>query len=233
MKLFKRLPKEHLFQDSDSFTCGPCCLSMAYALRGKKISLKDILADFHHPEKGKATYAPQLARHLHKNGLGVRLLVSTSQVLSPAWKDLPSHEVIALLKEWIVLHPKSLYLMDILHILFFLQEGGQVDQVSYNIQTIQEMLDSGSLVILCVDEDWIWGHRFALNKSKNQRVPNEVEGQLEGHFVLVTGYTNNSFHVLDPFPTNIEGRHGEYDIDAYQLLNASLTWDPEVIEIFR
>lgn len=233
MKLLSRLPKEHVFQESDSFTCGPCCLAMVYSYKGKKISLKDILNDFHHPEKGKPTYAPQLARHLNKNGVKTRLLTSTSHVLSPAWKNLPREEVIEQLKEWIALHPKNLWLMDAIHNLFFLQEGGNVEQVSYTAQTIREMLDRGSLVILCIDEDWVWEHRFKLDKSKTKRVPNEVEGEVEGHFVLVTKYNGDTFHVLDPFPTNLENRHGEYDINMNQLTNASLTWDAEVIEVLR
>lgn len=220
----------HIFQASDSYTCGPCCLAMVYSMKGKKISLKDILSDFHHPEKGNPTYAAQLARHLHKNGIKTKLTTSTSKILSYAWRDLPRKELIENIKEWIMLHSGDLWRNAIIHILFYLQEGGELEQKSYTTQTIKEMLDRNSLVILCIDEDWAWGHRLKLVGDK--RMIDDLEGALEGHFVLVTGYKDNMFHVLDPFPTNVENRHGEYDIECDQLANASLTWDPEVIEIF-
>jgi len=223
--------KVHIFQESDSYTCGPCCLAMVYSMKGKKISLKDILTDFHHPEKGEATYLPQLARHLNKEGIKTKVVISTSKALSPAWKDLTKEELITQLKEWIPLHPTNLWLMDVIHLLFYLQEGGEVKQESYSAKTIKEMIDRNSLVILCIDEDWVWEHRFKLKGDK--RVINELEGGLEGHFVLVTGYEDNMFHVLDPFPTKIEGRHGEYDVDENQLINASLTWDAEILEIMK
>lgn len=231
MKLFKTLPKIHVFQESDSNTCGPCCMAMVYAMKGKKITLKDILKDFHHPEKGEPTYVGQLASHLHKNGIKTKVIVSTSQVVSPAWKHVPKEELINQLKMWLSLHSKHMWFMNNLYILWYLQEGGELEQQSYTAQTIKNMLDRESLVILGIDEDWVWEHRFKLVGEK--RIVNDIEGLLEGHFVLVTGYEGNKFHVLDPFPTNLENKHGSYDIDVDQLTNASLTWDPQIIEILK
>jgi hypothetical protein len=226
-----KLPKEHIFQESDSYTCGPCCLAMVYAFKKKKISLKDILNDFHHPEKGKPTYVSQLGRHLNSNDIKTKILVSSSKLLSPAWKNYSREELITTLKEWLILHPKADLFQDVLQILFYLQEGGSVEPVSYTVQTIKDMLDRNSMVILCVDDHWIWGHRFTFDKTKTKKVIDDLEGEVGGHFVLVTKYIGNTFHVLDPFPTHIEGRHGEYDIDVNDLLNASLTWEPQIIEI--
>lgn len=225
------LSKVHIFQESDSNTCGPCCLAMIYGLKGKDISLDDILKDFRHPKKGKPTYVPQLANHLNKHGLKTKILISTSKVLSPAWKNLSKDKIIENLKAWILVHKRNPWSKDVKFLLQYLQGGGDSEQISYGAQTIKEMLERGSLVLLCVDEDWIWGHRF--KKEPTKRVIDDIAGKVEGHFVVVTGYKDHVFHVLDPFPTNIDNRHGEYDIDMSQLINASLTWDAEVIEIFK
>lgn len=227
MKLLNKLPKEHIFQESDSVTCGPCCLTMIYALKRKKVSFKEIMQDFHQTGKGQPTYPEQLARHLLKNGLTAKLIFSNSQVLSPAWKDLPNEEIIENLKEWLPLHPKHQWFFDVLYTLFFLQEGGSVQQESYTVQTIKSLLDQGYLIITGVDEDWIWEHRFKI--AGNKRVIDEIEGEVEGHYVVITGYTDQNFNILDPFPTQIEGKHGSYGINQHQLLNASLFWGSTLI----
>ncbi len=221
----------HIFQASNSYTCGPCCVAMVYSMKGKDIKLGDVLKDFGHPKRGKPTYAAQLVSHVHKNGIKTKLVTSTSKVLSYAWRDLPKDKLIENIKEWLNFHPKNLWRKEVTYILDYLEDGGDLEQKSYSSQTIKDMLDKKSLVILCIDEDWAWGHR--LKMVGKERIVDDIKGGLEGHFVLVTGYKDNMFHVLDPFPTNIENRHGEYDIECDQLTNASLTWDPEIIEILN
>lgn len=98
------LPPEHVFQESDSYTCGPCCLAMVYKMKAKNITLSDILADFHHPEKGEPTYGPQIAAHLEKNGIKTNILISSSTVISPAWKDYSKEELIDAYKKWLAFH---------------------------------------------------------------------------------------------------------------------------------
>jgi len=226
-----KIPKEHIFQEPRSDTCGPCCLAMVYALRKKQVRLEDILRDFKQDKMGDATYTAQLARHLEKNGLRTTVTVSSSKIVSPAWSGLSKTELIENLKLWLTLHPRDFWHLNNLYLLFYLQEGGTLNIASYTVGSLQAMLDKGSMLIVCVDEDWLWGHR--LNRTPDDIVIDEAAGKLEGHFVVVTGYEENKFHILDPFPTNIKGRHGAYDVEAEKLLNASLTWDPEILEVAK
>lgn len=226
-----QLPKEHVFQESDSFTCGPSCMAMVYAMKGKNITAEDILKDFGHPQKGKPSWVPQLATHFEKNGIKTKIFISTSQLASPSWKDLSKEKLINNLTKWQMSHKKHAWRKGVEFLIEYLKAGGDIELKSYTAQTIKAMIDRGSLVILCIDEDWVWGHRF--KQVEGKRVVDDIEGQLEGHFVLVTEYKDNTFHVLDPFPTNLENRHGVYDIDMDQLTNASLTWDAEVIEVLK
>jgi hypothetical protein len=206
---------------------------MVYALRGKKITVDDILHDFKQDKKGKATYVPQLARHLQKNGLKTRVHVSSSKVVSPAWAELEKSQLIDNLKTWLTLHSKDDWHLNNLYALFYLEDGGELLVESYTAKTLQDMLDRGSTLIVCVDEDWVWGHRLKRQPEDQEVHVDELAGKLEGHFVVVTGYDGDHFHVLDPFPTNIPNRHGEYDIEVNQLTNASLTWDPQIIEVLK
>jgi len=195
------LPPEHVFQESDSNTCGPSSLAMIYRMKGKDISVKEILGDFYQEGKGEATFAPQLARHLHSNGINTRLIVSSSKIVSPAWKDLEANAMIKNMKSWLTHHPKAEWHLNNLHLLFYLQEGGKLDIESYTADILRNVLDKGSKLIVCVDEGWLWGHRIE-RKDGIVKINDEV-GKLEGHFVVVTGYEGNKFHILDPFPTGI------------------------------
>lgn len=203
---------------------------MVYAMKGKKITRADILRDFKHGEKGESSYVPQLARHLHASGVPSRMLIAGSSIMLPSWRDLPKEEVIENLKTWLTLHPRDLWHLNNLHVLFYLQEGGEANIQAYTASTLKSLLDKGSTLIVCVDETWVWQHRLKL--IGNRRVVDDLAGLREGHFVVVTGYTDDKFHVLDPFPTHIKGRHGAYDIEVNEIINASLTWDPQIIEVF-
>ena len=101
----------------------------------------------------------------------------------------------------------------------------------YSAATIRDALDTGAVVMVCVDEDWLWGHR--LKRDDGKVTVNEISGKVEGHFVVVTGWKDEKFHVLDPFPTGIENRHGEYFVPDSDLVNASLTWDPQILVIAK
>ncbi len=220
-------PKVHIFQKKDDYNCGPTCLSMVYKLRGKQINVKQIVKDFHYEPKGESTYPPQLARHLLKHGLKTKLTIGNPKTISPAWKSWPKDQIIDALKSWLTLQPESQWHKYGLHMLFYLQEGGEAELKAYTIKDLTRMLDRGSLLIICIDEVWLWGHRFLDKEAKID----ELKGQSHGHYVLVDKYQGKEVHVLDPYPTKIKNRHGTYQVDFQELLNASLIWSGTIIEV--
>jgi len=224
-----QLPKEHIFQKENDECCGPCCLSMVYKIKGKNISLGQILKDLKLGEKGLPTYPPQLARHLNSNGLRTKLTISNSQVISPAWANEVKSKVIENLKYWVTFQPKHDWHEFGLHALFYLQEGGEIELKSYGISDIKKMLDSGSTLILGVDEVFIWKHRFKEHKAEID----EIKGKSYGHFIVVTGYKDNKFSVLDPYPTKIPNKYGSYEVNGNDLLNASLIWAATILEVLK
>ncbi len=221
----KRTP----FQEVNSYTCGPNCLAMVYAMRHKDISVRSILYDFHHPSNGQATYVPQMAQHLLSHGLKPKLFISGSKISSPAWSHFSRQELMQAVQKWLDANPKGAFYKNNQYFLAYLKAGGESVITSYSTDTIKHMLDTGSLVIICLDEAWLWGHRIDL--SKPGVVIDEINGQSAGHFVVVINYDKDEFEILDPYPTNIHLRHGQYKVDGNQLINASLTWDPQIIEI--
>lgn len=228
-----KLPPEHIFQKEDDHNCGPSCLVMVYRLLGKNISLKKILTDFRFERKGEATFPAQLARHLTKNGIKNKIYISNPQVIPPAWKDLPKEELVENIKTWLTLNIsyEDIWSKYALHLLFYLQEGGEVILKSYNANDLKEMLDRKSLIIATIDEVWLWGHRIRTKGHKG--IIDNFRAKTTGHFVLVKGHKGNKFQILDPYPTNIAGRYGSYEVEENQLINASLTWAATIIEVLK
>jgi hypothetical protein len=202
---------------------------MVYKIKGKSISLSQILNDLRLGERGATTYPAQLARHLNKNGIRTKLTISNSQVISPAWKDAGKATLIENLKHWLAFQPRHGWHEFGLHVLFYLQEGGEIEVKSYTVSDFQRMLSKGSLLVLAVDEVWIWKHRFKEHKAEID----DLNGRSHGHFIVVTKFKDDKFTILDPYPTNIPGRHGSYEIDGNDLLNASLIWSATIVEILR
>lgn len=217
-----------MFQAEDDQNCGPCCLQMLYLLKGKKRTVKEILADFHFEEKGRSTYPAQLARDLIRQGLQTKLTIANPRVIAPDWAGKSKAELIELLKQWLSLQDKHDWHLYALHLLFYLQEGGEVVLKPINEKDLQQMIDRGSLLLLAVDEVWLWGHRY---KDKKAEI-DDVGGRTHGHFVLVKSRTGDQFSVFDPYPTIQPEAHGEYLVDGKKLVNALLTWSATVVEIF-
>ncbi len=222
-----KLPPQHVFQKEDDDNCGPSCLAMIYRFKGRDYKVSKVLKDLNLEKNGEPTYPAQLARHLNKNNIKTKLTFSNSNIISPAWATWDNKQIIEALKDWVVLQPNHEWHKFALQTLFYLQEGGIIELKSYTVEDFKRMLDRGSLIILCIDEVWIWGHRMRTHKAETD----EIRGKSHGHFVVVTKYHQNTFTVLDPYPTNIESRHGSYTVEGHQLLNSSLIWASTILEI--
>ncbi len=221
------LPKEHVFQAENDQNCGPCCLQMIYSLKGKKRTVKEILADFHFEEKGRSTYPGQIARDLLRHGIRTKLTIANPRVISPAWVGKSRAELIELLKLWATLQDKHEWHLYGLHLLFYLQEGVEVVLKPIGQEDLQQMVDRQSLLILALDEVWLWGHRY---KSKKAEI-DDLGGKTQGHFILVKSRKGDNFSVYDPYPTIQPDVNGEYEVDGKKLLNALLTWSATIIEV--
>lgn len=221
--------KEHVYQEIDSDNCGPSCLSMVYKLKGQDISLEEISNDLKLGSKGECTYPPQLAGHLVNHGLKTNLLVSNSQFISPAWNKLGRQDLMDNLKNWLVFQPKHDWHLYGLHTLFYLEDGGHVELRSISVDYLKRTLEKGSILILCIDEVWIWGHRL----KEHEGSIDDLRSKSWGHFVVVKEYTGDKFSVLDPYPTNLPGKEGVYEVNGDDLVSAVLTWSGTIVEVLE
>ena len=225
--LIENLPPEHVFQDEDSDNCGPSCLEMVYRKKGLDISLVQILQELNLEAKGSVTFPPQLARNLLAHGLRTNLVVANSQFISPAWKNFGRRELMDNLKNWLTFQPTHEWHVYGLHSLFYLEEGGDIELKSFESDYLKKLIDRGSILVLCVDEVWLWGHRFKEHVSEID----DLRSKSWGHFVVVSEYNNDNFTILDPYPTGLPGKEGVYEVSGVDLVNATLTWSATILEV--
>ncbi len=213
-------------QKVDSKTCGPYCLLNIYSHFGIKTSLKSILNDLNISEV-EPTYVSQLARHALKSGIRTSLILSNTFVISHDWKDKSKTEVIESLKEWIVRNSESEWIRDALFTLYYLQEGGELVIANITTQVIDTLLQQNNVLIVCIEESWLWGKR----KLKGAVEYDAVKGMTAGHCIVVYGQKGNKYLISDPYPTQISGRDGLYSIDKDTLVVSTLIWSKHLLAI--
>lgn len=220
------IPKEHVFQRKTS-ECGPCCVSMVHALRGKPRSVEQILISLGFPSDAQShwTTIGQLASYLLDAGFAPSVILGNSRIVVPGWISLPPVELVSRIQQWIDLHPGDYWAREAAAIIPFLLKGGRIERAIIDSQLILERLRTGSLLVPCLDEVWLWGHRYHDGKL------DEVQGKTDGHFVVLLRALDQNVEILDPYPTNLPERHGNYSLPARDIVPAILSWDGMIIEI--
>jgi len=213
-------------QTVGSKSCGPVCLLNIYTHLQLPITLEQIFKDLHITESDN-TYLPQLARHSLTLKLDSVILSSNPFTVSPAWKDKSKKEIITLLKSWVTHNNKDEWMLAAVFLLFFLQEGGNLQIVDLSTAIIDEYLDKGYLLLSCIEESWLWEKRKVINKVEYD----DIKGHARGHFVVVYGKENDNYLVSDPYPTHIKGREGLYEINKQKLLVSTLVWNKEILAV--
>ncbi|MBU1323346.1 hypothetical protein KKE75_04795 [Patescibacteria group bacterium] len=213
-------------QAINSQACGSVCLLNIYTHLGKNKSLEQILQDLN-ITNNDITYLPQLARHLTNNKVKNVILSSNSYNIAPDWIGKTKKEIIENLKSWLVFNQNDNWRQNALFLLFYLQEGGNIETVNISTKLMDKYLNNGYLFLCCIEESWLWGKRKLAGKAEY----NSIKGHARGHFVLVYGQKDNQYQISDPYPTGIDNRERLYSIQKDQLLVSILIWQPEILAV--
>ncbi|MDQ6985174.1 MAG: hypothetical protein Q9M91_01345 [Candidatus Dojkabacteria bacterium] len=115
------------------------------------------------------------------------------------------------------------------NLIHYLESGGDVEVKSFSINDLKKMTDKGSKVILTVNLPHLYGKK----KVDKTNTYNPIKGVIEeGHFIILDGYKDDNFKILDPYPSSIENREGEYNIDQQIVFNSCLLASGIIIEIY-
>ena len=197
-------------------TCGPSCLVAIYESLGEKVDKQTILNELNISDSDY-TYLPQIARHMLKRNLEIKLISPNSYVFSPEWAQLSREQVITELRDWIVLNAKNEWLLTAIHSLFFLEEGGTVEITDLTTELLDSHLDAGWSLLCLVEPSWLWGKRKIAKKAEYD----SVRGNADGHFIVVYDRTETEYIISDPYPTSLPGKEHTYQVDKARLITAT------------
>lgn len=205
-------------QMAGSKVCGPICLQNIYERLGKKISLKEILEDLRLTDQD-STYLPQLARHLLKHKVNIKLISANSYVFAPEWKTAKKEHIIAELKEWIV---RNVYIdfyrdwiQSALHNLYYLEDGGELEIKNITKEDLDQALYEKKIVLATFEETHLWQRR----KIKDIQKYDAVRGNANGHFVVIFDQDDDHYLVSDPYPTKLKDREGIYKVAKNDVIS--------------
>lgn len=215
-------------QKVGSHYCGPMCLKNLYDYLGIQKTLKQIFKEMDVDEK-TSTYLSQLARNLNLNKVETTIISSQSRVINYAWRNSTKEEIISKLKRCIVRSNRPHMITDwdkeTLHILFYLQESGNLKITNITKELINNYIKQGKIIITCAETSWLWGNRKIIGKTKFD----DVLGDHSGHFVIITGIKDDKYLINDPYPLRKKDAINEISQD--HLLTAVLIWNAELIII--
>ena len=211
-------------QKVDSYTCGSSCIQNILEYYNIEKSLDTILKEIGVGEK-ESTHVPQLALYIKNLGFEAKILSSCPNNFSPDWKGESKDQQILLIKKWITHNLNDIWLKDTLFLQYYLEAGGDFEQLDLSTKIIDKYLDQKYLVLACLDETWIWEKR----KKANVAEYDSIVGHTNGHFVVVYDQDKDDYLISDPYPTNLPGKEGLYRVSKNKLLVSILIWAKQLI----
>lgn len=224
------------FQAVADETCGPMCVKNVLAHCGINKTLAQILTDLN-ITKDDYTTEPQLALYLRQNHpeLTVALWSDTPFVTPDGIGTTPA-EILTNLEQRAERYRTEIekgtpsmeasFLGNTQFVIDYLRAKGRLHCQTITAAVIDDLLDQGYLVIAGCTNAKLWGKLKVLKEL----VYDPVQGNAEGHFVVIYGKTDDEYLISDPYPTGIAGKEGNYPLPKTELL-AALYWSLQILAV--
>ncbi len=215
-------------------TCGPTCLHAIYSYYGETVPLKQIIAEI--PElKGGGTLGVQLGSHALSRGYEVIIYSHNLRVFDPTWFALSTQQQIDKLAAQIEAKKGNAKLVLVSrYYQKFLSQGGKIQFQPLSPAFLQSFLKKGQPILTGLSATYLYK---TAREAGEECLYDDVRGDPQGHFVVVSGMTPDQSRVsiADPHQHHPgpEGKH--YDVETYELISAILigviTYDANLIFI--
>jgi hypothetical protein len=220
-------------QQPDDVTCGPACLHGIYRHYGDNVPLADLIADIHTLDHG-GTLDVFLANHALARGYDVTLFSYNFEIFDPTWFGRGNDELRALLakqselKPWRRLQHATRGYDD------FLRLGGKLELRDLEPALLRKFLKRGTPLVTGLSATYLYR---AVREIPETSKPDDVRGAPVGHFVVLTGYDDETREVLiaDPHADNPLVGSRYYAVEIQRLIGAILlgimTYDANLLLI--
>jgi hypothetical protein len=211
-------------------TCGPTALHAIYRYWGDDISLEAVIEQTQTLEQG-GTLGVLLGAHALRRGYQVLIYSFNISLLDPTWFNDPEVDIRDKLAQQAKLKPSSKIAVASHAYREFLELGGSLRMEDMTHELVARHLRARHPLLTGVSSTYLYGCARELPNGEHH----DIEGEPQGHFVVVTGTRADEVHVADPWPH--DGVAGRYSVSSNRFINAALlgvvTYDGNVLVIYK
>ena len=228
----KRIPLELPAQPSDT-SCGPTCLHGLYRFYGRARPL-DRLIDEIESVPGGGTLGVFLGNHALQHGFSVRMFTWNLLVFDPTWFPAAPVELAAKLRDSLPRRHSPKLRQAIRAYIRFCEAGGGIAMEVLNGALLRRELRRNRPVLTGLSSTFLYRD---MRSDPATNADDDLGGEAEGHFVLLTGYDRGArtVQIADPYPKTPLADHSPYAVPMDRLINAILlgvlTYDANLLII--
>lgn len=207
-------------------SCGPTCLQAIYDYYGDKVPLQQIISDVPSFEPGGGTLAVLLACDALRRGYRATIYTYNLLMFDPSWfrhPPLPAAQLIEKLRLQAECknRPKLLWATE--SYIQFLLLGGKLLFHDLDARLIRSFLTKDIPILTGLSATYLYQTSRELVTNERQYV-DDIRGEPEGHFVILSGYdiTSRKVWIADPFHANPYSPTLNYSIYIDRLIGAIL-----------
>ena len=201
-------------------SCGPTCLHGLYRFYGVDLCLDQIIRDIE-TVPGGGTLGVYLANHALLRGFTARLYTWNLRVFDPTWFPALSAPLAAKLRASLPLRHKPKLRQAIQAYARFCELGGEIRMEDLNGALIRKILLQNHPILTGLSSTFLYRDSRS-NPETNQ--DDDLGGEPEGHFVLLTGYDREarSVQIADSYANTPFASRSLYSVPMDRLINAIL-----------
>jgi hypothetical protein len=226
------IPLELAVQPTET-SCGPTCLQAIYRYYGVHIPVHQIIEEID-TVHGGGTLGVILGNHALRHGFKVKIYTYNLRVFDPTWFPGKPQDMAQKLKASLPHRHKPKLRQAIKAYIEFCEMGGEIKMEVLNGSLIRRALRNHHPIITGLSSTFLYGDmRSDLLTNKDD----DLGGDAEGHFVVLTGYNlkERIVHLSDPYASNPIADSQWYSVSMDRLINAILlgvlTYDANLLII--
>jgi hypothetical protein len=198
----------------DMFTCGPTCLHALYNLYGDAIELEHTIREVRRLDNG-GTLEVLLGIHALRRGYAARIHSYHLQIFDPTWFSLSPGELHRRLHARMEARPEYRHVIE--GYMELVELGGILEFVELTPSLLRKYLAKNIPILTGLSSTYLY-------RSSRESGPDDhdddISGDPQGHFVVLTGYDKRerTVFVADPMENNPAFKSRTYAVSMDRLL---------------
>jgi hypothetical protein len=222
-----------ILRQPDDTTCGPTCLHAVYRYLGDRVSLESVIEETPTLEEG-GTLAVLLGSHALRRGYKATMYTYNLQVFDPTWFEAGAPPLAAKLQELAETRSVRKLRAEARAYVDYLALGGKICFEDLTSELLRRYLKRGVPILTGLSSTFLYRSARELPRTNES---DDVHGYPAGHFVVLTGYREESreVRVADPWHPHSVERSRSYWVGMSRLVNSILlgivTYDANLLII--